>query len=228
MKAGFKVSVVAVNLNEENTIIDVLKNIPKEVDEVLVIDGNSTDKSPQIAKSLGYPVIAQKSKGRGNAFRLGFKRTSGDIIVMLSTDGNERPGDISKLLDKIIEGYDMVIASRFGQGNSLDVTLTRKFGNWFLTKLINIVAGINLQDSQNGFRAICRDALDKMNISAEKFDIEAEMSLKAGKLGLKIAEVPTTEDKREYGQSHLHTFKDGWRIFKRIVLEARRNPPYSV
>lgn len=227
MKKGLKITVVAANLNEEHTIKKVLQGIPAFVDEILVIDGNSKDKSPFIARQLGYPVIPQEGKGRGNAFKTGFKHATGDAIIMLSTDGNERAGDITKLVDKIIEGNDLVIASRFGQGKSYDATPIRRFGNWFLTKCTNLTGGTQLYDTQNGFRAIRKTALEKMNLEAEKFDIEAEITMKAGKMSLKIAEIPTVEDNREHGSSNLHTFQDGWKIFKRIIKEARRQPPYS-
>jgi glycosyltransferase involved in cell wall biosynthesis len=226
MNTKEKISVVAVNLNEEHTIEQVLTNIPPYIDEVLVIDGHSKDKSPIIAKKLGYPVLLQEGKGRGAAFKTGFRHAQGDIIVMLSTDGNERSGDIEKLVNKIREGYDLVIASRFGQGKSHDVTAIRKVGNWGLTQMINMVSGLSLRDSQNGFRAIRRAALNQMNIEANGFDIEAEMTLKAGKLGLKVAEVPTIEDERMFGVSNLRTFRDGFRIFKRIMKEWERSPPY--
>lgn len=226
MRKGFKISVVAANMNEEHTIKKVLQGIPAFVDEVLVIDGHSQDNSPAIAKSLGYPVIPQEGKGRGNAFKTGFKHVTGDVIIMLSTDGNERSGDITKLVDTVIKGNDLVIASRFGQGKSFDVTPIRMFGNWFLTKCINLTGGTTLYDTQNGFRAVKKNALQKMNLEAEKFDIEAEITMKAGKLKLKIAEVPTIEDNREHGFSNLNTFRDGWKIFKRILKEAKRKPPY--
>lgn len=222
------VSVVAVNLNEEHTIKEVLGNIPAYVDEVLVIDGHSKDNSPTIAKELGFPVIMQEGKGRGAAFKTGFRHVKGDIIVMLSTDGNERSGDIDKLVKKVEEGYDLVIASRFGLGKSHDVTPIRKVGNWGLTKMINLASGLSIFDSQNGFRAIRREALEKMHLEANRFDIEAEMTVKAGKLGLRVAEIPTIEDERAFGVSNLHTFRDGFRIFKRIVKEWMRKPPYGV
>lgn len=221
-----RISVVAVNLNEEYTIKEVLTKIPKYVDEVLVIDGYSKDKSPIIAKELGFLVIMQEGKGRGAAFKTGFKHAKGDIIVMLSTDGNERSGDIDKLIKKIREGYDLVIATRFGAGKSHDVTPIRKIGNWVLTKFINLASGLSVEDSQNGFRAIRRPALEKMDIRADGFDIEAEMTLKAGKLGLRVAEIPTIEDDRAFGVSHLRTFRDGFIIFKRIVREWVNGPPY--
>ncbi len=227
MKKQSKYSVVAVNLNEEHTIKEVLTNIPNYVDDILVIDGYSQDKSATIAKELGYPVIMQEGKGRGAAFKTGFKHAKGNIIVMLSTDGNERSGDIDKLIKKIEEGYDLVIAKRFGEGKSYDITPIRKIGNWILTILINMASGVRLVDSQNGFRAIRRDALKKMNINADGFDIEAEMTMKAGKLKLRVTEIPTIEDNREFGVSHLNTWRDGFKIFMRIIHEWKNNPPYD-
>ena len=222
------VSVIAVNMNEEGSIKQVLKGIPKKVvDEVLVVDGNSKDKSPKIARSLGYKVIQQEGKGRGMAFRTGLKYVKGYYIIMLSTDGNERPEDIVKIVNKLNDGYDMVIATRFGKGKSLDVTGVRSFGNNFFTWLCNIFTGYKLTDAQNGFRGIKRSAFLKMNIEANRFDIENEMVMKAGKMKLKVTEIPTVEEKRMYGDSRLNTFKDGYLIFKRILKEEFRKPPYK-
>ncbi|MEK6949932.1 MAG: glycosyltransferase family 2 protein [Nanoarchaeota archaeon] len=222
-----KVSVIAVCLNEAKSILKILDNIPKGfVDEILVVDGHSTDRTFELVKNLGYNIILQEGKGRGNAFRTGFKNVSGDLVVMLSTDGNERPADIKKLIDKINDGYDMVIATRFGLGNSEDVTFIRNIGNYFFTKLCNIFGGINITDSMNGFRILRKESIKKMNLEADKFDIEAEITLKAGKLKLKVGEIPTIEDERQHSTSRLRTIRDGSIILKRILKEAFRRPPY--
>src|SRR3989338_6915682 len=161
------------------------------------------------------------------AFRTGLKYVKGYYIIMLSTDGNERPEDIVKIVNKLNDGYDMVIATRFGKGKSLDVTGVRSFGNNFFTWLCNIFTGYKLTDAQNGFRGIKRSAFLKMNIEANRFDIENEMVMKAGKMKLKVTEIPTVEEKRMYGDSRLNTFKDGYLIFKRILKEEFRKPPYK-
>lgn len=222
-----KVSIVAVCLNEAKSILRILDNIQKDlVDEILVIDGHSTDGTLELVKNAGYNIILQEGKGRGNAFKTGFKNVSGDLVVMLSTDGNERPGDIKKLIDKANKGYDMVIATRFGLGKSEDVTIIRNMGNYFFTKLCNIVSGLNVTDSMNGFRILTKEAIEKMNLQSNKFDIEAEITVKAGKLKLKVTEIPTIEDERYHSDSRLHTFKDGGIILKRIIKEALHKPPY--
>ncbi len=227
-QAKRKVSVVAVSLNEAKTIIEVLDKIPKDiVDEVLVVDGHSVDGTYELVKKAGYKIIYQEGKGRGAAFKTGFKKVKGDIVVMLSSDGNERPGDIRKLVDKINEGNDLVIASRFGKGKSDDVTPIRNFGNWFLTASCNFFGRTRVKDSMNGFRALTKESIEKMNIQANDFSIEGEITIKAGKLRLRIAEVPTVEDKRMHGDSRLNTFKDGWRIFKRILKIGLQRPPFK-
>src|SRR3989338_5554320 len=150
-----KVSVVAVCLNEAKSILKILDNIPKKfVGEILVVDGHSTDKTFKLVKKAGYKIMQQEGKGRGNAFKTGFRNISGDLVVMLSTDGNERPADIGKLIGKINEGYDMVIATRFGLGNSEDVTFIRNIGNYFFTMLCNLAGGCRVTDSMNGFRIL--------------------------------------------------------------------------
>ena len=222
------VSVIACNMNEEGSIKQVLESIPKDVvNEVIVVDGASKDKSPEIARKLGFKVIQQEGRGRGNAFRTGLKNVKGDYVIMLSTDGNERSGDIRKIVEKLNEGYDMVIATRFGKGQSQDVTVIRNFGNSFLTGLCNLITGYKLSDCQNGFRGIKREHFIAMNIQANRFDIENEMVVKAGKMKLRVTEVPTIEEKRVYGQSRLNTFKDGYIILKRILKEAFNKPPYQ-
>ena len=224
-----KVFVIAANWNEEETIGQVLEAIPKDVvDDILVVDGGSKDKSVKVAENLGYKVMQQDGRGRANAFKTGLKHIGSeyDYVVMLSTDGNERPGDIRKIVEKLDEGHDMVIATRFGKGKSKDVTVLRNFGNYFFTILCNLFTGYKLTDAQNGFRGIRRNAFLDMNIQANRFDIEDEMVMKAGKMKLKVTEIPTIEDEREFGKSRLNTFKDGWLIFKRIINVAFSKPPY--
>jgi len=222
-----KVSVVAACLNEAESILKILDNIPKElVDEVLVVDGYSKDNTFEIVKKAGYNIIRQEGKGRGAAFKTGFKKVKGDLVVMLSTDGNERPGDIRKLIDEINEGYDMVIATRFGLGRSEDVTFIRNIGNYILTLLCNIAGGLHITDSMNGFRILKRDAIKKMNIESDRFDIEGEITIKAGKLKFRVGEIPTVEDPRLHSDSRLRTFRDGYIILRRIIKEALREPPY--
>ena len=222
-----KVSIVAVCLNEAKSILSILKNIQKNlVDEIIVVDGHSKDGTFEIVKNAGYNIMYQEGKGRGNAFKTGFKNVKGDLIVMLSTDGNERPADIKNLIEAINQGYDVVIASRFGSGESEDITFIRNLGNRFFTMLCNIAGGLNIKDSMNGYRILTKEAIKKMNIEADLFDIEAEITIKAGKLGLKVKEIPTIEDLRKHGKSNLRTFKDGFIILKRIIKETLRTPPY--
>lgn len=222
-----KVSVVAVCLNEAESILKILDNVPKNlVDEILVVDGYSKDNTFEIVKKSGYNIIRQEGKGRGAAFKTGFKKVKGDLVVMLSTDGNERPGDIRKLIDKVNDGYDMVIATRFGLGRSEDVTFIRNIGNYIFTFLCNVAGGLHITDSMNGFRIMRRDALKKMNIESDRFDIEGEITIKAGKLKLKVGEIPTVEDPRLHSDSRLRTFRDGYIILRRIFKEALREPPY--
>tara|TARA_Y100000031_G_scaffold148601_1_gene185134 strand:+ start:1807 stop:2487 length:681 start_codon:yes stop_codon:yes gene_type:complete len=222
-----KVSIVAVCLNEAKSVLKILDNVPKNsVDEILVVDGHSKDETYEIVKKAGYKIIYQEGKGRGAAFRTGFKYVTGDIIIMLSTDGNEKPGEIKPLLEMSKEGYDMVIATRFGKGTSKDVTMIRNFGNFIITQMCNFVGGVNVTDAINGYRLLTKNAIDKMNIESNRFDIEAEMTIKSGKLKLKVGELPTVEEVRLHSDSRLHTFRDGFIIFKRIFKEASRKPPY--
>jgi glycosyltransferase involved in cell wall biosynthesis len=225
-----KFFLMVTNFNEEKSIGEVLDRVPMDlIDGAFVVDGGSTDKSTEIAREKGFEVIQQEGgRGKGKAFSTAIKHIPKDYdyVVILAADGNERAEEIRKLASKIEEGYDFVLATRFGAGKSEDVTPIRWIGNWGLTLIASIIIKKWVTDAQNSLRIVRRDAFEKMNVESKRFDIEAEMLIKASKLGLRIAEVPTIEDKRVSGNPQLQTLKDGWIIFKRMMKEAFRNPPY--
>ena len=119
-----KASIIIPTLNEVETIEKILTSIPKEerIEEVLVVDGHSTDGTIDIVKRLGFPLVFQEKKGFGSAIATGIKESKGEVIIILNADNSHDPNDIPKLLDKIEEGYDMVMASRYlpGAGSRLE------------------------------------------------------------------------------------------------------------
>jgi glycosyltransferase involved in cell wall biosynthesis len=220
-----KVSLILLTCNEIDGCKKIVPMIQKKyIDEFICVDLNSTDGTVEYLKKMGYKVYAQKIKGRGIAFRIGMEKAKGDILVYFSPDGNENPKDIPKLVKKIKDGYDMVIASRFHPGSvSEDATLVRRFGNLMFTGLINLFWDANVTDAVNGFRAIKKDVMRNLKTHTKYFEIEIEMTIKCSKKGYRIAEIPTIERRRIGGKGKLRTFRDGWLYTKFIFEELFRD-----
>ena len=143
------ISLIISALNEEETIGQVLAQIPPgAVDEILVIDGYSTDKTREIARKAGAKVILQEGgKGYGRATITGLKYATGGTIILLTADLSQDPRDIPKLLAKLNEGCDMVMASRYMKGGgSEDDTFLHYIGNNLFTFLCNLLHGSRFSD----------------------------------------------------------------------------------
>lgn len=220
-----KVSVIIPTRDESGVIGLVLKELPKNIiDEVIVIDGHSTDTTEEEAKAQLRPgkdkFILQKKKGFGSALMQAFKAAKGDVIVILNADGSHNPKDIPSLLKKIQEGATYIIASRYSRGGRSDDDTTIRFiGNRTLTFLTNLLHGTNVTDSLFFYTAITRKGLNKLRLSSSGFEFCIEMLIKAHKAGLKFAEVPVIERRRFAGESKVNAFSAGWKILMVICRE---------
>ena len=214
-----KVSVVIPTLNEVSTIKQVLEAIPKErVDEILVIDGRSTDGTVELVKELGYTLIFQPTKGFGEAFSFGAKKAKGDVVVFINGDNSQNPNDIPKLLDKLEEGYDMVMASRYLPGaGSDDDTWLHYIGNRIFTLLTNIIHGTRFSDVLYFFIAARKEVFNKVQTTSLRFEYCIELPVKTHKAGFKITQVPSFERKRSGGQAKVNAFSVGWKILLAIL-----------
>ena len=219
-----KSTLVVLTLNEIEGMRKIMPRVKKGwVDEMILADGGSTDGTREYAKELGMRVVDQKTKGRGEAFRVGAAAAKNEILVYFSPDGNEDPNDIPKLIDKIREGYDMAIASRFSSKSiSEDATLIRRIGNNIFTFVINILFGIWITDAVNGYRAVRKTVMKDLKTDANRFEIEIQMTMRCARKGYKITEIPTFEGQRIGGQAKLSTLKDGWAYTKLILREFFR------
>lgn len=212
-----KTTAVIPTLNEEKNIREVLKGVLKYVDEVIIVDGYSKDKTVEIAKEFDVKVLYD-NVGKGSALRKGFNAARGDIIVMFDCDMSHRASEIKEAVDVVKDGYDICMPSRF-MGKSDDFTKLRKFLNILLVTFINRVWKSSYTDVGYGFRAIKKDALKKLDLTSDGFEIETELSIRAAKKGLKIKEIPSYEKKRKYGEGKLKLLPDGLRIITRLFLE---------
>lgn len=214
----FKVSIIVPTLNEVNTVEKLLKGIPREgIDEILVVDGRSTDGTVELVKKLGYSLIFQEGKGFGRAISTGVKYAKGDVLVFINADNSHKPEDIPKLLTKLKEGYDVVVASRYlPGGGSDDDTPLHYIGNKLLTFLANKIHKTNFTDSLYFFTAIRKEVLGSVKTTSSGFEYCIELPIKIHKAGFKIAEIPSFERKRSGGRAKVNTFSDGLKIFRQI------------
>lgn len=216
-----KITLLIPVLNEIEGMKKILPRIKREwVEEVIVMDGGSTDGSFEYAQSLGFTTVRQKSKELMNAYREGLEIATGDVILPFSPDGNSVPERIPDLVRKMWEGYDMVIVSRYCNGaKSEDDSLISAFGNWMFTKLINFLFKGHYTDSLVMFRAWKREIVETFQIELTIAGFEPQLSIECAKRKLKVAEIPGDEPKRIGGQTKKRTFAAGWAILVLILKE---------
>ncbi len=192
-----KVVVLIPAFNEENAVGKVVADIPKHlVDEVVVINNNSTDKTSESAKKEGATVLFEATKGYGNACLKGIeylkntRKNQTDIVVFIDADYSDYPEDIEKLIEPIISGRaKMVIGSRaLGKRESGSMTIPQVFGNWLATTLIKLIYGAKFTDL-GPFRAITYSALIDLNMEDKTYGWTVEMQVKAIKQKLSFEEV---------------------------------------
>lgn len=224
------VSVVIPALNEEPNLPFVLPRIGSWVDEVILVDGNSTDQTCQVARSLmpEIRIVEQPDRGKGAALRAGFEAANGDIIVMLDADGSTDPREIPVFVGALAAGADFVKGTRFAQGaGTADMSVLRRVGNLVLVSAVRILFGGRCSDLCYGYMAFWQRVLPNLRLDATGFEIETQLSLQALALGLNVAEVPSFEFRRIHGKSNLRTFPDGWRVLKMILRERMRRPTHA-
>jgi glycosyltransferase involved in cell wall biosynthesis len=217
-----RVSVVIPTLNEARNLPHVFAKLPDWIYEVVLVDGNSTDDTVEVARALFPPVkiVGQDRKGKGNALACGFAACTGDIIVMLDADGSANPAEIPAFVDALCEGADFAKGSRFAEGGgSSDITPTRRLGNWFFSTLVNVIYGTRYSDLCYGYNAFWRRCLSSINVDCDGFEVETLINIRVARSGLRVAEVPSFEEDRIYGESNLRTFRDGFRVLRTIFRE---------
>lgn len=201
-----KISVVIPAKNEAVTIGDIIERSKKYADELLVIDGHSTDATRAVAERLGARVILDDRKGKGAAIRLAIREVTGEVIVFIDADGSHDPDDIPRLVEPIARGVcEHVTGSRMTGGSDElhgDIgKFIRMWGSDVITLGINYRFNVRLTDSQNGFRAIRTDVARQIGLTENITTIEQEMIMKTLKRGYRIKEVPAHEYARKAGES---------------------------
>lgn len=220
------VTVIIPTRNEEKSIAEVIQELNQMgYDDVLIVDGNSLDRTVEHAKESGAYVMLQNGRGKGDALRQAFNHADldGDVVVIMDADGSMNPKEVPLLIKALDLGVDLAKGSRFlSYGYSEDLSLTRKIGNRFFLLLVNLLWSADYTDLCYGFAAFRKDAIEELvpHLRSKNFEIETEVFVKAKKLGLKVVEVPSVESRRQYGKSNLSSFLDGFRILMTIFREV--------
>jgi glycosyltransferase involved in cell wall biosynthesis len=233
------VSVVIPAMNEARNLRHVFVDLSPDLHQVILVDGRSTDDTVSTAQGLrpGIDVVYQTRKGKGNALACGFAAATGDIIVALDADGSTDPGEMHRFVDALCQGADFAKGSRFLiGGGSADLTRIRRAGNFLLRRLFNFLYGTHYSDLNYGYNAFWRDCLkvfefpplelggsdDSTMQWGDGFEVEALITVRTVKAGLKVQEVPCFERDRLYGTSNLNVVSDGLRVLRVIRIERQR------
>jgi len=223
-KYKIDVSVILPALDEEHSIGECITKIQKVfrenaiIGEIIVVD-SSTDRTAEIARSLGAFVVNAESKGYGNAYLAGFRHVQGKYVVLGDADNTYDFYAIPKLIELLKNGADFVIGSRFTgtiHPGSM-TTLHRYIGNPLLTWMINVIFKTHFSDAHSGLRAITKTALDRLHLKSGGMEFASEMLVMASKEQLKIVEIPIDYYPR-LTPSKLHSFADGWRHIRFVLL----------
>jgi glycosyltransferase involved in cell wall biosynthesis len=224
-------SVVIPTLNEERNLAWVLARLPGDLHEVIMVDGGSTDDTVELAQTV-YPeirVVIEHRPGKGAALRAGFAEATGDYVVMLDGDGSMNPSEIPRFIWALEHGCDLVKGSRFAPGGGTsDMTVIRRTGNGALMAAVNVLYRTRFSDLCYGYMAFRRDRLPLLRLDSDGFEIETEMVARAVIAGLRIGEVPSFENERGCGHSHLRPWRDGRRVLSTLLAERFVLPPTSV
>ena len=227
--ASGRVVVIIPALNEEDAIVRVLADIPPLADEVIVVDNGSVDDTPSRAAAGGARVVSEPRRGYGQACLTGIAALPDDTeyVVFLDGDFSDYPDDMNHIVAPLQAGTaDLVIGSRvLGEREPGALLPQARFGNALATLLIYWLYGVRYTDL-GPFRAIRRDALQRIGMVDRNFGWTVEMQVKAARLGLRAVEVPARYRRRHAGVSKVTgtisgSLGAGWKILLTIFRHAR-------
>ena len=219
------VSLIIPTLNEAENLVHVLPTLPDVVDELVIVDGGSTDGTLEVIRQLrpDARIIEEPRRGKGIALQVGFAAAKGDILVIMDADGSMDPLDIPTFVAALNAGADVAKGSRFVQGGgSSDLTPVRTLGNHMLTQAVRMTFGGRYSDLCYGYMAFWRHVLPTFDGGAVGFEVETFLNVRTLAAGLRVVEIASFESPRMHGESHLRTFSDGFRVLRTIARERRR------
>ncbi|NTV64401.1 MAG: glycosyltransferase family 2 protein [Oscillochloris sp.] len=211
MYRGQRISVVIPCFNEEHGLRHVLEGMPSYVDEVIVVDNNSTDRTAQVAQDLGATVIFEMRKGYGNAYQAGLPAATGDIIATIDGDGTYPSASIAPIIDDLLDrGLDFISASRFPLRDARAMRRRNVLGNKILTYTFRVLFLHWVADSQSGMWIFRRSCLKKIHPIQPGMAFSEEIKIEALQApGLRVGEHHIDYYER-IGETKLYTWRDGF------------------
>lgn len=205
-----KVSVVIPCYNEEDGVRHVVEGMPKCVDEIVVVDNNSTDRTGEVARSLGARVVFVKTPGYGAAYKAGLPAATGDIITTLDGDGSYPSDAIQPLVEELLDRkLDFISGCRFPLKNPKAMPFTNQVGNSVLTLAMFVLFGKPVKDSQSGMWVFRREILKDLRLTSDGMPLSEEIKIEALMKKFKFEEVHI-EYLERIGDVKLRKWKDGW------------------
>jgi glycosyltransferase involved in cell wall biosynthesis len=223
MTEACRTTLLIPTLNEIDGMRAIMPKVRRDwVDQILILDGGSTDGTIEWARAEGYEVYVQKEAGIRQGYMEALPSIRGDIILTFSPDGNSIPELIPALLTKMEDGYDMVIVSRYlNEAKSDDDDILTAFGNWLFTKTINILHGGHYTDAMVIYRAYRKQLIHDLEFAQDRWYTTPErlfscriswepmLSARAARNGLRVTEIPGDEPARIGGERKLRVFRWG-------------------
>lgn len=211
MYKGQRITVIIPCLNEEQGIESVLRRMPEFVDEVIVVDNGSTDRTSDVAKGFGAKVIRENVRGYGRSYKTGFAFASGDLIITLDGDHSYPPDAISYLLEAFLHlDIDFLNASRFPVRDRKAMSFKHKFGNLVLSLAMSILYFRWVRDSQSGMWVFRRSILKEMKLVSDGMAFSEEIKIEALKSNrVRFAEISIQYTSR-LGEVKLNPWRDGF------------------
>ncbi|MFI5173962.1 MAG: glycosyltransferase family 2 protein [Terriglobia bacterium] len=232
MYKDLRITVVIPCLNEEDGIRRVLAGVPPFVDEALVVDNGSTDRTAEVAQSLGAKVVSEEVRGYGRAYKTGLLHAAGDVIVTLDGDHSYPVDAISYLIEALLhEKVGFVSASRFPILNPQAMSFKHRVGNLILSLVFSILFWRWVRDSQSGMWVFYKRGLERMHLQSNGMPFSEEIKIEAitnRKIGFKEIHI---EYSTRVGEKKLQPWRDGignllfllkkrWSVWRRDKLNA--------
>ncbi len=223
MYKGHKITVIIPCLNEEQGIEQVLRRMPEFVDEVIVVDNGSTDRTSEVARSFGAMVIREEVRGYGRSYKKGFAHATGDLMVTLDGDHSYPVDAISYLLEAFLHlEVDFLNASRFPVRDPRAMSFKHKVGNLILSLVMSLLFLRWVRDSQSGMWVFRRSILEGMVLESDGMAFSEEIKAEALRRGVRFAEISILYSSR-LGEVKLNPWRDG--LYNLYFLFKKRFAP---
>jgi glycosyltransferase involved in cell wall biosynthesis len=218
LQRGLTISVVIPAYNEEQGIQEVIRRLPGCVDEIVVANNNSTDRTAELAAALGAKVVLETRQGYGAAYKRGLGAASKDVVVTMDADGTYPPEAVPGLVDRLIdEQLDFISAARFPLKDPRAMNFSNKVGNWILTSAVWVLFGRRMVDSQSGMWVFRREVLGKLRLESDGMPFSQEIKIEASRHPeVRFAERHIAYEPR-IGEVKLRKWRDGWGNLTHLV-----------